>query len=110
MPTLRWRMNQLFGKLNARNRIQALIRAGTLLDVVSMKPELPPCGPMPETLKACDLDVLRLLSFGMTNAEIASRLALASGTIKWRMSQILRKLQVRNRVEALARAHERQAL
>ena len=47
-----------------------------------------------------ELDVLRLVGKGMTNKEIAGNLVLADKTVKFHMTNILRKLHVRNRVEA----------
>jgi len=63
-----------------------------------------PPGPLVEPLSKIELEILRLLDKGMTNQEIAERLVLTVGTTKWRMNQIFGKLQVRNRIEALARA------
>ena len=44
--------------------------------------------------------ILELVSQGLTNKEIATRLFLSEKTIKHYMTNILQKLQVRNRVEA----------
>jgi len=61
---------------------------------------------MPEPLRKTELAILGLLSQGMTNQEIAKNLAMTVGTTKWHMNQIFGKLQVRNRIEALARARQ----
>lgn len=45
-------------------------------------------------------DILRLLSIGRTNPEIADELHLAPGTVKVHVSSILRTTGARNRVEA----------
>ena len=58
---------------------------------------------MPERLTGVELEIVRRLSAGRTNGEIANDLAMSSGTIKWYLVQIIGKLQARNRVEALAR-------
>jgi len=63
-------------------------------------------GPLVEPLSKIEFEILRLLDKGMTNQEIADRLALTVGTTKWRMNQIFGKLQVRNRIEALVRARQ----
>jgi LuxR family maltose regulon positive regulatory protein len=68
--------------------------------------ELPPTGPLPEPLSKIELELLSLLNRGLTNKEIANKLAMTIGTTKWRMNQIFGKLQVRNRIEALARARQ----
>jgi LuxR family maltose regulon positive regulatory protein len=42
----------------------------------------------------------------MSNQQIAAKLILAIGTVKFYASQIYSKLQVENRIQALARARE----
>lgn len=51
-----------------------------------------------------EIDVVCLLADGLSNREIAHRLALALETVKWYNKQIYGKLGVRNRTEAAARA------
>jgi LuxR family maltose regulon positive regulatory protein len=68
--------------------------------------ELPTAGPLLEPLSKIELEILSLLNRGLTNQEIANQLAMTVGTTKWRMNQIFGKLQVRNRIEALARARQ----
>lgn len=103
VPTIKWRIRQIFQKLGARNRIEALARARQGAAAISGHNEPQAIGPMPEPLRKIELDILRLLDLGMTNQEIASDLAMTAGTIGWRMSQIFGKLQARNRIEALVR-------
>ena len=47
-----------------------------------------------------ELDVLKLLAQGMTNAEISSRLFLTKGTVRNYVSAILAKLGVEDRTQA----------
>ena len=47
-----------------------------------------------------ELDVLRLIAQGMTNAEIAQRLFLSEGTVKNYVSAIFAKLEVSDRTQA----------
>lgn len=49
---------------------------------------------------AREADIVRLLTEGQTNREIAQRLAISEKTVKHRVTDIMQKLQVRNRVEA----------
>jgi DNA-binding NarL/FixJ family response regulator len=56
-------------------------------------------------LSARERDVLRQLVLGATNPEAASRLNLSPHTIKQHTSAVYRKLGVRNRTEAVSRAH-----
>ncbi len=51
-------------------------------------------------------EILELVATGLTNKEIADRLFLSEKTIKHYMTNILEKLQVRNRVEAALLARE----
>jgi len=59
-----------------------------------------------EPLSKIELEILSLLNRGLTNQEIANKHTMTVGTTKWRMNQIFGKLQVRNRIEALARARQ----
>ena len=59
-----------------------------------------------DALTARELEVLQLIASGSTNAQIAKRLGISVGTAKWYSSQILGKLSVRNRNQAVARARE----
>ena len=54
-----------------------------------------------------EVDVLRLLSRGASNREIAERLILAEGTVKNHVSSILAKLHAANRTQAANLARER---
>jgi len=47
-----------------------------------------------------EVEVLRLLGYGLTNAEIAARLYISTKTVASHMGNIFGKLQVRNRAEA----------
>lgn len=55
-------------------------------------------------LTAREAEVLELMVGGSTNRAIASRLVIAEDTVKSHVKQILRKLGVSNRAQAIARA------
>jgi DNA-binding CsgD family transcriptional regulator len=55
-----------------------------------------------EPLTPRELEVLSLMAGGLSNQEIADELVLALGTVKYYTRQIYGKLQVNNRVRALA--------
>ena len=57
-----------------------------------------------EPLTARELEVLQLLSAGMTNKEIASRLGITEHTIKFHVNAILGKLGAETRTEAVVHA------
>jgi DNA-binding NarL/FixJ family response regulator len=58
---------------------------------------------LPDTLTTRELEVLALLAAGSTNTAIARRLMIAEGTAKKHVFHVLRKLDVANRSEAVAR-------
>jgi len=53
-----------------------------------------------DTLSERELDILRLLARGFSNAEIASQLALSQGTVRNYVSSVLSKLEVSDRTQA----------
>ena len=59
-----------------------------------------------EPLSQRELEVLQLVAQGLSNREISERLFLALITVKGHNRNIFRKLQVRRRTEAVARARE----
>jgi DNA-binding NarL/FixJ family response regulator len=67
-----------------------------------------PAAPEPHLagLSAREVDVLRLVATGLTNAEVAERLFLSSRTVDWHMGSIYRKLEIHSRAEATRLAAE----
>jgi DNA-binding NarL/FixJ family response regulator len=57
-------------------------------------------------LTPAELDVLRLVGDGLSNAEIAARLHISAGTAKAHISRILTKSGCANRVQAAILAHD----
>jgi DNA-binding CsgD family transcriptional regulator len=82
--------------------------------VGSVEPQTELEGPLrrrlEEPLSGRELEVLTLLATGRTNAEIARDLFIAVGTVKAHINNIYRKLDARNRAEALNRARELKVL
>ncbi|MCB2115344.1 MAG: response regulator transcription factor [Rhodobacteraceae bacterium] len=59
-----------------------------------------------EELSDREAEILRLVATGLSNKEVGRALDLQEKTIKHYMTNILQKLQVRNRVEAALKARE----
>ena len=59
--------------------------------------------PRPDGLTPREVEVLDLMAVGLTNPEIAHRLAISESTVKTHVSNILRTLNAKNRTAAVAR-------
>jgi DNA-binding NarL/FixJ family response regulator len=77
-----------------------------LLDRFAARPPRP--AGIPEAfaeLSPRELEVLRLIADGRSNAEIAAELFLSEATVKTHVTHILTKLRLRDRVQAVALAY-----
>jgi DNA-binding NarL/FixJ family response regulator len=86
----------LLGPTVTRRLIQEFARAPAPRSSVPALGELTPR----------ELEVLRLLARGLSNAEIAARLVLGEATIKTHVGHVLMKLDLRDRVQAVVLAYE----
>jgi LuxR family transcriptional regulator, regulator of acetate metabolism len=75
------------------------------LDVISSPPRVDDRAVFEDLLTRRELEVLRLLARGESNGAIAAQLVISPGTVKFHVSNILQKLRVGNRAEAVSRYH-----
>jgi DNA-binding NarL/FixJ family response regulator len=67
----------------------------------------PPTGaPLPATLTAREVQILRLIAAGWTNQEIAAHLFISPLTCKSHVSRILSKMAARDRIQLVVLAYE----
>jgi DNA-binding NarL/FixJ family response regulator len=62
--------------------------------------------PVLSSLTERELEILKLLASGLSNAELGAKLYLSEPTIKTHLSSIFRKLGVRDRVQAVIAAYD----
>jgi LuxR family maltose regulon positive regulatory protein len=74
------------------------------IDAAQGKASLP--GDLVEPLTPREQDVLRLLAQGFSNRQIAEKLILSEGTVKFYVHTVMEKLGVRSRTQAIVKARE----
>ena len=89
---------------------EALLAPAVTRRLVERFVQRPPSDKAPverfEELTARELEVLRAVTRGMSNAEIGEELYLSEATVKTHVTRILAKLGVRDRVQAVVLAYE----
>jgi DNA-binding NarL/FixJ family response regulator len=80
-----------------------------LLDEFARRPAMAPVGEVPALLRELtdrELDVLREMARGSSNAEIGRHLYIGEATVKTHVTHILTKLGLRDRIQAVVLAYE----
>ena len=78
-----------------------------LIEEFASRPTPPPGGPAElAELTAREREILTLIARGLTNSEIANDLVLGESTVKTHVGNILSKLGLRDRVQAVVLAYE----
>jgi DNA-binding NarL/FixJ family response regulator len=78
-----------------------------LIEEFASRPTPPPDGPVElAELTTREREILTLIARGLTNSEIANDLVLGESTVKTHVGNILSKLRLRDRVQAVVLAYE----
>jgi DNA-binding NarL/FixJ family response regulator len=87
--------------------LQPSVAAKVIAEFTRLADQAPPRPqPLIEPLSDRELEILRLVASGESNKEIAARLAIAEGTVKNHVTNILGKLGARDRTQAALKAKE----
>ena len=82
--------------------VHGLLQSNPMADMNDLSDEDLPRENLIEDLTARESEVLRLVSMGLGNKEIAIRLAISEHTAKFHLSSILSKLHAGSRTEAVS--------
>lgn len=86
--------------------VRAVARGKTYIDPSVARQILQAADPH-DDLTARELEVLRQMALGRSNKEIASTLSISDETVKTHVGNVLSKLQVENRAQAIVQALKR---
>ena len=98
--------HQLVAGIRTVHEGDALIAPSSTRRLIEEFAHSPAAAPALDLLTGRELDVLRLLARGLTNAEIAAELVVEPSTVKSHVASLLGKLDLRDRVQAVIFAYE----
>jgi DNA-binding NarL/FixJ family response regulator len=100
--------DELIAAIHVVARGDALLAPSVTRRLIAEFAKRPALGAHPALgeLTARELEVVRRLARGLTNAEIASWLVLGESTVKTHVGNVLLKLDLRDRVQAVVLAYE----
>ena len=78
--------------------------------ITAEQEKAPPAGSLVEPLTPREFEVLNLLAEGLSNRQIAARLVLSEGTVKFYVHVVMEKFGVHSRTQAIRAAKERNLL
>jgi DNA-binding NarL/FixJ family response regulator len=99
-PSITRRLVEQYASAPAASRAPAAFRASSASSAAGVQ------GRVGSALTPRELEVLGLVSRGMSNTEIAESLVLSEATVKTHVNRILTKLDLRDRVQAVVLAYE----
>ncbi len=102
-------MTHLLNRVISAGRTGAVlhrISAEYLARLLDASAEREPSSDSHDLLSEREQEILRLISSGLSNQEIADQLVIALSTVKSHVRQIFNKLNVNSRTQVLARARE----
>jgi DNA-binding NarL/FixJ family response regulator len=99
---------QLIAAIHTVAAGDALLSPSVTKNVIRQFAQLPRATPSPELeeLTARERDILQLIARGLSNAEIGQRLSISETTVKTHVTHLLRKLGLRDRVQAVVLAYQ----
>lgn len=104
------RLGELLRELLATQSSDRADYAARVLDAIELYGASPPEESSAEALTRRELELLTLVADGLSNQAIAERLFLSLPTVKSHVRSILRKLDAKNRTEAVATARRHHML
>ena len=101
--------DELVAAIRGIHRGETLVSPAITKRLIEQFVRRPPPGSTPSAfaeLTERELEVLHLVAEGLSNGEIAQRLFLSAATVKTHVANLLRKLDLRDRVQAVVLAYE----